>query len=31
MEIFLIVLAVVVLASLQYEADLDYLNEDYQE
>jgi hypothetical protein len=31
MEVFLLILAIVVLASLQYEVDLTYLNRDYQE
>jgi hypothetical protein len=31
MEIFLFILAVVVLASLQERVDLTYLNKDYQE
>jgi hypothetical protein len=30
MEIFLFILAVVVLASLQYEVDVKYLNDDYE-
>jgi hypothetical protein len=30
MEIFLLILAVIVLASLQYEADLKFLNDDYE-
>jgi hypothetical protein len=31
MELFLLILAILVLASLQYEADLKYLNDDYEE
>ena len=29
--VFLFILAILVLASLQYQIDLDYLNKDYEE
>jgi len=31
MELFLLILTILVLASLQYEADLKYLNKDYED
>ena len=30
MELFLLILAVILLASLQYQIDLDYLKRDYE-
>ena len=30
MELFLLILAILVLASLQYQIDLDYLKRDYE-